>query len=126
MSILLWAIATPFVLLGAYIIFLNWFRHVLMARHLRRTGQRRFISGVPLLGPVLVSLAWLVAFFDARNVDWRWVWIPWVIDEGTWSTLYALTYWCVLRPLGVRNIPGFREYPTPKPPTTRSDPPRPG
>ncbi|MDC0743721.1 hypothetical protein [Polyangium mundeleinium] len=70
--------------LGGYVILMNAASVVVNTRN-RRRGIDRFISMVPLVGPLLAC----AGLFLASAPLWGLA-VPWVLDIATWSLLAAL------------------------------------
>ncbi|MDI1434052.1 hypothetical protein [Polyangium sorediatum] len=70
--------------LGGYVLLMNAASVVVNGRN-RRRGIDRFVSMVPLVGPLLAC----VGLFLASAPLWSLA-VPWVLDMGTWSLLAAL------------------------------------
>jgi integral membrane sensor domain MASE1 len=111
-----WSFTAIIVIPAGMIIFANWFRYIWMYRYAARTGKRRFISGSPLIGPLLLTLALFIAPLGAMHDRMPYAWLPWIIDEQTWVIAYALLFFTILRPIfgwDPRSNPPWKRNPTP-------------
>ena len=75
-----WLLATlggALVAVNACTIVVNWRNH--------RRRVDRYVSMVPLIGPLLASVGLLLL---RARLDW-WLSLPWILDIGTWTILVA-------------------------------------
>lgn len=80
--------------LGLFIIVFNWARNIINYRNSAH-GRKRFVSGVPLIVPMLVCVA--ISLAPIRTFADRvwWLWAPWILDEQTWLLAWLLVIVCI-------------------------------
>lgn len=87
----LWVVFVAASSISLYIIGYNWLRHAIVYRR-RKRGDMRSESGVIFIGPLVGMIAVMCTppsllpppFHDR----FKWLWIPWILDEQTWLILY--------------------------------------